>query len=154
MSIAMILPEPPEYAEFLAPYPEATQVLARSLRNRLIELLPPCIETLWDATNTVGMAYGFTEKNTDHFLHLASYTKYVNLGFSQGASLNDPEGRLKGTGARIRHIKLTQVLDLEDPYLHRLIEGACALAVRSREVVEPRTLVRVMAGVKRRPQSS
>jgi len=70
----MTLPEPVEFVEFLAPYPVATQTLARALRQRLVEILPPCVETIWDATNTVGPSYGFTEKNADHFIHLPAYT--------------------------------------------------------------------------------
>ncbi|HLO97541.1 MAG TPA: DUF1801 domain-containing protein, partial [Fimbriimonas sp.] len=135
----MVLPEPPEYVEFLAPYPAATQDLARGLRNRLVELLPSCIETVWDATNTVGVAYGFTEKNADHFIHLPAYTKYVNIGFSHGAQLDDPEGRLSGTGARIRHLKLTAVDQLDDRYVQDLIRQAWERAVRPSEPVEPRT---------------
>lgn len=147
----MTLPEPPEYLQFLAPYPGATQALARAVRLRLIALLPDCVETVWDATNTAGLAYGFTEHNRDHFIHLPTYTKYVNIGFSQGASLRDPEGRLKGTGARIRHIRLDRPEELDDPYLIDLIEQAVASAVRPQGEVEARTIVRVMEGPKRRP---
>lgn len=148
----MTLPEPVEFVEFLAPYPVATQTLARALRQRLVELLPPCVETIWDATNTVGPSYGFTEKNADHFIHLPAYTKYVNIGFTQGASLTDPEGRLQGSGAKIRHIKLTRAEDLDDPYLHDLIQQAVDSAVQVSEPVEARTIVRVMDGPKRRPK--
>lgn len=147
----MHLPESPEYAEFLRAYPEATQRLARSLRNRLVELLPDCIEVVWDATNTVGTAYGFTEKNREAFLHLPTYTSYVNLGFNNGADLRDPEKRLKGTGAKIRHVRLDKLEDLEDSYLQDLIRQAHETAVRPAESVAPRTLVRVMEGPKRRP---
>lgn len=147
----MVLPEPPEFVEFLAPYPSATQELARALRLRLVELLPPCIETVWDATNAVGVAYGFTEKNADHFIHLPVYTKYVNIGFSQGAFLDDPERRLQGTGTRIRHIRLNRVEDL-DAYVVDLIRQATERATRSEEIVEPRTIIRVMEGPKRRPK--
>lgn len=148
-----MLPEPPEFVAFLAPYPERTQSLARGLRNRLVNLLPPCIETVWDATNAVGVAYGFTERNADHFIHLPVYTSYVNIGFSHGALLRDPEGRLKGSGARIRHIRLNLVEDIEDPYLLDLIQQAHVGAVQSSEPVEPRTIVRIMDGPKRRPNS-
>ncbi len=148
----MILPEPVEFVEFLAPYPVATQTLARALRQRLVALLPPCIETIWDATNTVGPSYGFTEKNADHFIHLPAYTKYVNIGFTQGASLSDPEGRLQGSGAKIRHIKLTRAEDLDDPYIHDLIRQAVDSAVQVPDPVEARTIIRVMDGPKRRPK--
>lgn len=147
-----MLPEPPELLEFLVPYPLATQELARALRRRMLEFLPPCIETLWDATNAVGVAFGFTEHNRDHFIHLPVYTKYVNLGFSWGASLKDPEQRLIGTGARVRHIKLTAASDLEDPYLQDLILQAWMTAPNAGVSVTPKTLVRVMDGPKRRPR--
>ena len=152
MRFTMELPEPPELLQFLAPYPAATQGLARALRRKLVALLPPCIETIWDATNTVGPSYGFTEKNADHFIHLPAYTKYVNIGFTQGASLTDPEGRLQGSGAKIRHIKLTRAEDLDDPYIHDLIRQAVDSAVQVPEPVEARTIVRVMDGPKRRPK--
>ena len=147
-----IQPEPPEYLAFLAPYSAEVQDLARGMRSRLLEALPPCIETIWDATNAVGVAFGFTEKNADHFIHLAAYTKYVNLGFSQGASLADSEGRLQGSGARIRHIRITRLEDWDDPYLKDLVRQSHLEAVQSGAVVEARTLVRVMEGPKRRPR--
>lgn len=148
----MRLPEPPEYVELLAPYPEATQALARALRARLVARLPDCVETVWDGSYTVVVAYGFTEKSPDHFLHLPTYTKYVNLGFAHGASLDDPEGRLVGSGVRVRHVRLDHPEDLDDPYLHGLIEQAVDRAVRPTGPVQPRTIVRVMEGPKRRPR--
>lgn len=150
----MHLPEPPELVEFLAPYPASTQELARGLRQKLVNILPPCIEIVWDATNAVGPSYGFTEKNADHFVHLPVYTKYVNIGFTLGAFLDDPEGRLKGSGAKIRHIKLTRVEDLDDPYLQGLVRQAVESAVQGPEPVEARSIVRVMDGPKRRPKPS
>lgn len=147
----MDLPEPPEFVEFLAPYPAATQELARALRQKLVALLPPCIETVWDATNAVGVAYGFTEKNADHFVHLPVYTKYVNIGFSQGASLEDPHRKLKGTGSRIRHVRLDKIEDLDDAVV-ALINQAVARASRPPELEPARTIIRIMNGPKRRPK--
>ncbi len=146
-----VLPEPPEFVEFLAPYPADVQELARHLRKRVLELLPPCIETVWDATNAVGVAFGFTEKNADHFIHLPVYTKYVNLGFSHGVNLKDPEQRLQGKGSRIRHLRLSTAADLEDPYVLDLISQAHHNAVQTGPV-EPRSIIRVMDGPKRRPK--
>lgn len=145
-------PEPPELIEFLAPYSPEIQNLARSLRSRLLELLPPCVEIVWDATNTVGSSFGFTEKNRDHFIHLPAYSSYVNLGFSFGTSLQDPEGRLVGKGARIRHIRINTAEDLEAPYVLDLIRQAYLQAPHSAEPVEAKTLIRVMEGPKRRPR--
>lgn len=147
-----MLPEPPEYVEFLAPYSPSVADLARALRVRLLEIVPPCIETVWDATNAVGIALGFTENRADYFIHLPVYTKYVNLGFNDGASLQDPEGRLKGTGTRIRHLRLDRPEDLEDPYVLDLIRQAHEGAVKPAKAVEPKSIIRVMEGPKRRPR--
>lgn len=149
----MQLPLPPEYLQFLAPYPAATQELAVACREALIAMLPDCVEVLWDATNTVGMGYGFTEKTRDHFIHLPAYTKYVNLGFAFGSSLDDPEGRLQGTGARIRHIRISRVEDLHDPYVQDLVRQAVDSAPRPATPEPARTVVRVMEGPKRRPRN-
>lgn len=145
-------PEPPEYLEFLEPYPAKTVELARGLRQVILDILPPCVEIIWDATNTVGPSYGFTDKNRDHFIHLPTYTSYVNIGFTNGTSLDDPENRLVGTGAKIRHIRLNQVSDLHAPYVRNLIEQAVASAVRPNTPIESSTVIRQMEGPKRRPK--
>ena len=147
-----ILPEPPEYLEFLQPYSGEIQALARDLRKRLLELLPPCIETVWDATNAVGVAFGFTERNPDHFIHLPVYTKYVNIGFSHGAFFDDPTGMLQGEGSRIRHVRLSSVKDLENSAMQDLIRQAHETAANAGGPVEPRSIIRVMDGPKRRPR--
>ncbi len=145
-------PEPPEYLEFLGPYPPRTVELALGLRQAILEILPPCVEIIWDATNTVGPSYGFSDKNRDHFIHLPTYTTYVNIGFTKGTSLDDPEKRLVGSGAKIRHIRLDAVSDLDDPYIRKLIDEAVLLADRPKTPIEPCTLIRQMEGPKRRPK--
>lgn len=147
-------PLPDQVHQFLLPYPPDVRELLLEVRDRLVAILPPCVETLWDATNVVGFGYGFTERNADTFLHLPAYTKYINLGFNFGAHLDDPEGRLKGTGARIRHLRITKVEEFEDPYVHRLIEQAVAMAPHAGTNVAERSVVRVMEGPKRRPGNS
>lgn len=145
-------PEPPEYLQFLEPYPAQTVELARGLRQAILNILPPCVEIIWDATNTVGPSYGFSDKNRDHFIHLPTYTRYVNLGFTKGSSLEDPDGRLVGSGAAIRHVRLNHISDLQDPYLLNLIEQAIVTANRPKDSVAPCTLIRQMDGPKRRPK--
>jgi len=55
-----------------------------------------------DATNAVSLAYTPTTRWQDSVVHIASYAKWVNLGFNEGASLFDPLGILVGTGAHVR----------------------------------------------------
>lgn len=143
--------EPPEYLAFLEAYPEETQILARALRQNLLDILPAVNEFIYDATNTVGSGFSLTERKQDHFLHLPTYTKYVNIGFNQGAFLNDPENRLQGNGSKIRHIKLTKETDLEDPYIIDLINQAITHAPQSDKSPSGKIEIIVMNGPKRRP---
>ncbi|MFM9874605.1 MAG: DUF1801 domain-containing protein [Fimbriimonadaceae bacterium] len=144
-------PEPPEYLGFLEAYPQETQALARALRQKLLDILPTINEFIYDATNTVGSGFSLTERKQDHFIHLPTYTKYVNIGFNQGALLNDPENRLQGNGAKIRHIKLTKASDLDDSYLVDLINQALQLATKSESTPSGKIEIIVMNGPKRRP---
>jgi len=146
----MAFVEPSEYLEFLEAYPEATQELARQARQKVLSMIGPCYEIIYDATNTVGSGFGYGPKRSHHFIHLPAYTKYVNLGFNAGSELNDPEKRLQGTGAKIRHIRINQAEDLDDRYIIDLIEQAVALAPRSPDF-EPGIEIYLMQGAKRRP---
>ena len=42
------------------------------------------------------------------------YKDHVSLEFSQGASINDPDGRLEGKGKNRRHLKFEAVNDVAD----------------------------------------
>jgi hypothetical protein len=39
-------------------------------------------------------------------LYVAVYSAHVNVGFFQGATLDDPHGLLQGSGKLMRHVKL------------------------------------------------
>jgi hypothetical protein len=61
----------------------------------------------------------------DALLYLADYTRHVNLGFNQGAHLEDPHGLLEGTGKNLRHVKVRSKEDLT-PELAALLREAVA----------------------------
>jgi len=48
----------------------------------------------------------------------------VNLGLARGAELPDPTGLLTGAGKRARHVKITDVKEVEMPELRALLEVA------------------------------
>ena len=52
----------------------------------------------------------------------------MNLGFKQGAHLDDPKGLLVGTGANMRHVKIRTTDELDLGYLQQLLTQATALA--------------------------
>ena len=58
------------------------------------------------------------------FGYVNAFKAHVNLGFFQGASLDDPVGLLEGTGKRMRHVKLHWGRSLDEDALGALISAA------------------------------
>ncbi len=82
---------------------------------------------------------------------MPAYAGHVNPGLNQGATLPGPDGRLRGTGKAIRHIRHTAPADLADPAAVALVQAAAARANRLSEDAAPRAAVRPTTGAKRRP---
>ncbi|HEX6581580.1 MAG TPA: DUF1801 domain-containing protein [Actinomycetota bacterium] len=47
------------------------------------------------------------------FAYVKAFTSAVNFGFWRGADLTDTEGRLEGTGDRMRHVKIRTPEDFD-----------------------------------------
>ena len=67
---------------------------------------------------------GSGRKNVEHFFYLGLFKNHMNLGFSYGADLPDPQNLLEGAGKLLRHIKITSSDQLEMPALRRLLAAA------------------------------
>lgn len=122
----------------------------------ILQEVPLAYELLYDAYNTVSMAYSYSEDLNDAFCHVAAYTLHVNLGFNRGADLADPNGVLQGSGKRIRHVRIESAEDLASPYVRDFIRRAAAqvdAAVPSSPADDgaPRSIVKSVSDKKRRP---
>jgi hypothetical protein len=120
---------PPALTKFLKPYDRAIQQLALGLRSLVLEEMAPCHENIYDSYSAVAIGYGSTDRLKDGVLHIAVYSSGVNLGFNDGATLDDPLGILKGAGKRIRHITIKTPADLERPEIRSYIRRARKLAI-------------------------
>jgi hypothetical protein len=89
------------------------------------------VEVPWPRQNVAGYRVG-PKKMSEHFCYIALHGDHVNLGFNQGAELPDPEGLLEGPGKMLRHTKIAQSKDLQDPALRRLLEAAKAHRLSTR----------------------
>ena len=126
----MVRHKPPAaLIKFLKPYDREVQKLALDLRALVLEEMAPCHENIYDAYSAVAIGYGPTDRVSDGIFHIAVYTKGVNLGFNQGATLADPSGILEGTGKQIRHIKIRSPSDLERPELRGYVRRARQVAI-------------------------
>src|SRR5712692_9329823 len=126
------MPHPPPSAliKFLKPYDREIQKLALQVRALVLEEMAPCYENIYDAYSAVAIGYGTSDRLRDGIFHIAVYSQHVNLGFNDGATLDDPKGILQGGGNRIRHISIKTAEDLSRPevraYIRRLRKKALA----------------------------
>ncbi len=120
----MNYPPPVALKKFLRAYDRDVQRLALTLRALLLEEMAPCYENIYDAYSAVAIGYGTSDRLSDGIFHIAVYSKHVNLGFNDGATLPDPKGILQGKGSRIRHISFKSEADIARPEIRKYIRRA------------------------------
>ena len=131
-------PPPPALLKFLKPYDREVRDLALQLRALMLEEMAPCYENIYDAYSAVAIGYGTSDRLSDGIFHIAVYAKGVNLGFNEGATLDDPKGILEGSGNRIRHIKMKTPADIARPEIRSYIRRARKKALAdARKLGEP-----------------
>ena len=156
----MPYPPPAALKKFLRPYDRDVQKLALNLRALLLAEMAPCYENIYDAYSAVAIGYGTSDRLGDGIFHIAVYSKHVNLGFNDGATLADPKDILQGNGNRIRHITFKSEADLARPeiraYIRRAKKKAVAEARKLGEKSSPKpdgmvSIVKAIYARKRRP---
>jgi hypothetical protein len=129
---------PPALIKFLKPYDPEIRDLALKLRALVLEEMAPCYENIYDAYSAVAIGYGTSDRLRDGIFHIAVYSKHVNLGFNDGASLADPKSILQGNGNQIRHITIKTPEDITRPELRSYIRRARKSALAdARKLGEP-----------------
>ena len=134
----MKYPPPAALIRFLKPYDRKIRELALQLRALLLAEIGPCYENIYDAYSAVAIGYGTSDRLSDGIFHIAVYSKHVNLGFNDGASLDDPKGILLGAGKQIRHLTIKTPNDLARPEIRAYIRRAHKKALAdARKLGEP-----------------
>ena len=106
----------------LAPYPDGVQSIARQTRTSVLELLPASIETV-DGSGPY-ISYGSTSGYKGIVCTIIVSKTGVKLGLTGGASLEDPNRLLEGTGKVHRYIVMKSADDLRRPEVLSLIRAA------------------------------
>jgi hypothetical protein len=140
-----------KWLEFLAPYGEEVMRLALRAREVILKQDPEAIELIYDAYNSVVIAFSLSDRLRDAFCAIGAYRNYVNLSFNYGALLHDPKKRLQGKGARIRHIKIENAGELKAPEVIELIRQAVLRVPRVAGSNTAHALVKAIYPKKRRP---
>ncbi len=122
-------PAPAALIKFFRPYDPEVRELALGLRALVLEEMAPCYENIYDAYSAVAIGYGSSDRLRDGVFHIAVYSKHVNLGFNDGASLADPQGILLGAGNQIRHLTIKTPDDLARPEIRAYLKRARKFAL-------------------------
>ena len=126
---------------FIAKFSEEVAAQARAILARMGHLVPGAISLVYDNYNALAIGYGATDKQAGLVFSIAVYPRWVSLFFTQGASLNDPKGLLKGEGRRIRHIVLCGPGSFDDPDVRTLMTQALARAEPTIDASRPNQLI-------------
>ena len=104
--------------------PQEVLEITSELQSLILRVFPEA-EVTSDEEN---IGFGFGSGYKEMVFVVSLYTKHVNLGLVNGASLEDPEGLLRGTGKVHRHVKLHLVKEVHEPKLGKLMQRALRVA--------------------------
>lgn len=118
-----------QVAEYLGSQGAMVEELAQKTRELLISNAPQLRERYYDGYKMLiygKPAAGNDQKLSDQRMYIALQNGYVNLGFTHGTLLPDPQHLLRGAGKTGRHVKIKKVEDLQNPELAALIKAAAS----------------------------
>jgi hypothetical protein len=131
--------EPPiELSRFLERYPPEVGDLFFAIRAKVVNFAPGATEIVTNASYTVASGFTFSHSIKQAFIYVGAYSTHANLGFTFGATMTDPENRLRGDGKTMRHVQIHRVEDLDDLYIDFLIKQAADMAARPEVPLEPK----------------
>jgi hypothetical protein len=113
---------------FLDKYTPEVAALARALLDVLKARVPGASILVYDNYNALAIGFAADDRAGSVVLSIALYPRWINLFFMRGTELDDPDGLLKGSGNRVRHIpKITANL-IKDERVDQLIGQTLAIA--------------------------
>jgi len=97
----------------------AVAEIARALRETVLAGFPGAVET-FDAADGL-LAIGPGGSIRAFWFAIIPHTAHVNLQLVDGVDLPNPDGRIEGTGKRVRHIKVRSEDDARSDPVRRAI---------------------------------
>jgi hypothetical protein len=137
---------------FLAKFTPEVDSLAHELVGRMRARLPGATIIVYDNYNALAIGFGPTGKPSHAILSLAVFPRWVTLCFLNGAGLPDPAGLLRGSGSRVRHVRLHEAEAMADPRIEALIAEAVARSEPPIDAAAEQRLVIKSISAKQRPR--
>ena len=137
----------------LAKFSPKIRAVAKAALAAMRRRMPGATEFVYDNYSAFVIGFGPTARPSEAVLSVAIYPGHVNLGFLQGAVLDDPHRLLQGTGSQFRHIKLIPDASvLERPEVQDLVARAIADADAPFDPARKRTIDIRFVSKKQRPR--
>ena len=97
---------------------------ARAALSKLRARFPGARQLVYDRRQSLPIGFAPAETGAAVF-SLVLYPRWVRFFFLDGAALEDPEGRLEGTGNQVRSIRVDErAAVFDDPYIRGLMAQA------------------------------
>ena len=98
--------------------------VARALRLAVLAGFPEATETFDRGDGLLAFGTGLSMRA--FLFAIIPHKSWVNLQLADGVDLPNPDGRIEGTGKRIRHVKVRSVEDAGAPWLRTVIAAQVA----------------------------
>lgn len=142
-----------QLAALIAKYSPAVSAQGRAALKRLRQLVPGAVELVYDNYNFLVIGFGPSERPSEAVLSLVFAPKWLTLCFLQnGPHLPDPKRLLRGSGSRVRNVRLTVASDLDTPAVRALIDAALGRAAVPIDRRGRRRLIIKSISAKQRPR--
>ncbi len=108
-------------------YSPQVAATARAGLKKLRAQFPGARQLVYDRRQSLPI--GFAPEQGSPIFSLVIYPRWVRFFFLEGVAIDDPEGRLEGTGSQVRSIRLDDgAAILDDPYIRGLMAQALSVA--------------------------
>lgn len=114
---------------FIAKYTPEVAREGRAALTKLRQRMPGAVQLVYDNYNWLVVGFGPSERASEAVLSLVFAPRWITVCFLQdGPALPDPHGLLRGSGKRVRNVRLASAKDLDKPAVRSLIKEALARA--------------------------
>ena len=112
----------------ISKYSPDVAATARAGLKKLRERFPGARQLVYERRQSLPIGFAPASGGAAVF-SLVLYPRWVRFFFLEGVAIDDPKGRLEGTGNRVRSIRVDgEATILDDPYIRRLMAQALRVA--------------------------
>ena len=117
-----------ELDRMIAKRPAEMAKLTRAVLAKLRPRFPGATEMVYEKKNSLVIGFCPDDRASHVINSIAVYSKWINLYFFEGDTLDDPQHLLQGSGSMVRSIRITAAADLDRPAVKALMAQAMKAA--------------------------